>query len=409
MKPMRISNPLSHIAWLTLLVIAPTGNAAEGPDPIPTPRTETLQDYTGLVSNLLPMFGPGMLNVQTGPDWMVGKSVHDVAQAAGDTDPQRIIADGQLRYGFDEPAGPRYIKLDFPRGYVRYSNRDRSSHEEGLCTAVSPGSAGAVFTSVLNALGLPAGERGSMAVDLVMDRSVHGPDNNPSPEETCEIERMVTQGRELPNGLPVFESWARSSVSNLGSCARVLIQWPRFVPASGLIMRTRNAVIDDLALRIYELEANSNGLGPEVVLNLKLGYEREPQGFVPVVRAAFSHVLDTNAGQVEYVPLAVNPNVGVPESPAAVARVQFRAFHDPTSGAEVLEFYLPSEEVVRLSLIDVSGRDVAVLADGEYPAGWSQLRWDLRNRTGQRVPSGVYFAKLQGRKTAAILKIVVVR
>ena len=394
---------------LALLTIVPAGRAVEGPDPIPTPRTETLQDYAGLVGILLPTFGPGMLNVQTGPDWMVNKSVHDVAQAAGDTDPERIIADGPVRFGFDEPAGPRYIKLDFQRGYIRYSNRDRSSHEGVSCTAVSSGAASALFTSVLNALGLPAGERGTMAVDLVMDRSVQGPDNNPPPEETCEIERMATQGRELPNGLPVFESWARSSVSNLGTCARLLIQWPRFVLAPGLIMRTRNAVIDDLAQRIHTAEANTNGLGPEVVLNLKLGYEREPQGFVPVVRASFSHVLDTNGGQVEYVPLAVNPNVGVPDSPTAVARIQFRSFQDPAGGAEILEFYLPSQAAVRLSLIDVTGRDVAVLADGEYPAGWSQLRWDLRNRAGQKVPSGVYFAKLQGRMTGAILKIVVVR
>lgn len=49
----------------------------------------------------------------------------------------------------------------------------------------------------------------------------------------------------------------------------------------------------------------------------------------------------------------------------------------------------------RVEVFDVSGRSVALLLEGELSPGDYVVNWDRRTRTGQRAPSGVYFARFQ--------------
>ncbi len=50
---------------------------------------------------------------------------------------------------------------------------------------------------------------------------------------------------------------------------------------------------------------------------------------------------------------------------------------------------------MRLAIYDVRGRKVAALADGIHDAGAYATTWDGRDGGGGRVPSGVYFARLE--------------
>lgn len=50
---------------------------------------------------------------------------------------------------------------------------------------------------------------------------------------------------------------------------------------------------------------------------------------------------------------------------------------------------------------DVLGRQVAVLAEGEKPAGTYRIRWQAGN-----IPGGVYFYRLQAGSFTRILKMV---
>lgn len=56
------------------------------------------------------------------------------------------------------------------------------------------------------------------------------------------------------------------------------------------------------------------------------------------------------------------------------------------------EFALPREAHVRLSVIDLQGREVAVLADGTYAAGRHAATWDTN--TGRAPAAGVYFVRM---------------
>ena len=64
---------------------------------------------------------------------------------------------------------------------------------------------------------------------------------------------------------------------------------------------------------------------------------------------------------------------------------------------------------VLLSVHDVRGRRLVVLADGHHEAGAFVKRWDGRDAHGRPVASGVYFACLQAGDLTATRKMVLLR
>lgn len=52
---------------------------------------------------------------------------------------------------------------------------------------------------------------------------------------------------------------------------------------------------------------------------------------------------------------------------------------------------------LRLSVLDLSGRRIAVLADGFFSAASHSIVWDGKNTRGGNAPSGTYLVRLQGR------------
>jgi len=84
-------------------------------------------------------------------------------------------------------------------------------------------------------------------------------------------------------------------------------------------------------------------------------------------------------------------------SPVAVAggglRID-RVIPNPIAHAGVLRFALPAEGPVSLRVFDASGRQVRALFDGFLPAGSHEARWNRTSDAGERVPPGIYFARL---------------
>jgi hypothetical protein len=76
------------------------------------------------------------------------------------------------------------------------------------------------------------------------------------------------------------------------------------------------------------------------------------------------------------------------------------ALPNPARGAMRLRFGLPAAADVRLEVLDIQGRHVHELARGAREAGWHELTWEGRSRTGVKVAPGVYFVRLSagGRK-----------
>ncbi len=77
---------------------------------------------------------------------------------------------------------------------------------------------------------------------------------------------------------------------------------------------------------------------------------------------------------------------------------------NPAAGRTVLRFALGGPATVRLRLFDVLGREVAVLADGERPAGTHEVTVDAA-----RLAAGVYVARLDAGRAVVTQRLVVVR
>jgi hypothetical protein len=57
-----------------------------------------------------------------------------------------------------------------------------------------------------------------------------------------------------------------------------------------------------------------------------------------------------------------------------------------------VEFALPREAKIRVSVVDVRGREVAELANARYTTGVHSVTWNRESKTG-RIAAGLYFVR----------------
>ncbi len=135
----------------------------------------------------------------------------------------------------------------------------------------------------------------------------------------------------------------------------------------------------------------------------------------PQVEGATTFVVDRNAapGQEQWYRLSgvrADGQSFVFGPIAALAPAGLTAFAlaplspNPSSGSSRVEFSLPTSAHVRLTLTDVQGRDVAVLADGMRAAG----RYTAALEAGDLHP-GMYFVRLQAQGVDLTRRLAVVR
>ncbi len=78
---------------------------------------------------------------------------------------------------------------------------------------------------------------------------------------------------------------------------------------------------------------------------------------------------------------------------------------NPVRGSGLVGFALPAAASVRLSVLDVQGREVATLAEGDFAAGRHQVRWEHAGGAGP----GLYFVRLQAAGRTLVRRTVVMR
>jgi len=81
---------------------------------------------------------------------------------------------------------------------------------------------------------------------------------------------------------------------------------------------------------------------------------------------------------------------------------------NPTANGTAITFTLPVEARVRLSVVDVQGRVVAILADGVQPAGRFVTRWSGDGPAG-RLGAGVYFLRYDTPQRTFTRRLVIAR
>ncbi|MBZ0269642.1 cadherin-like domain-containing protein, partial [bacterium] len=81
---------------------------------------------------------------------------------------------------------------------------------------------------------------------------------------------------------------------------------------------------------------------------------------------------------------------------------------NPTRGAAQVEFTVPHDARVAITVYDVTGRQVATLANDRFESGRYRLAWDGEDR-GRRVAPGVYFVRFVSEGARFARRLVVVR
>jgi hypothetical protein len=114
-------------------------------------------------------------------------------------------------------------------------------------------------------------------------------------------------------------------------------------------------------------------------------------------RANFLVGVYAQGGLVAVGPGAGGPRTGFVEPPSP----------NPAQGGVRFQFAVPATGPVRVDVLDVAGRVVAVLADDVRRPGTYSLSWSGRTGAGRRAASGVYFVRLQMPGFAASRKVAV--
>jgi hypothetical protein len=113
------------------------------------------------------------------------------------------------------------------------------------------------------------------------------------------------------------------------------------------------------------------------------------------------HVLRDGAGGTTGVPFEV-----VRVSAAHVFALG-RPSPNPATESVAWSFTLPEAGAARLTVLDLRGAEVRVLARGPHAAGAHAGAWDLRDARGRRVRPGIYFVRLEGARRVAIARVAV--
>jgi hypothetical protein len=136
--------------------------------------------------------------------------------------------------------------------------------------------------------------------------------------------------------------------------------------------------------------------------------------FAAATGAPLAGPLDTGLPPVEVAfdrsaNVVAAPLPGVPAAGDAHALRLAAPWPQPASGAMRGRLALARAARVHVEILDLAGRSIRRLGDGEWAAGERELAWDLRDAGGRRVPPGVYVLFARAGEMSLSQRVVVTR
>lgn len=104
---------------------------------------------------------------------------------------------------------------------------------------------------------------------------------------------------------------------------------------------------------------------------------------------------------------AITPDSRETGPPAAFQLYQ--NYPNPFNPATTIRYYISTTSSVKLAIYDITGKPVAILANGTQFPGEYAVQWNGVNDSGQPAGSGVYFARLQAGQFFAARKMILLR
>lgn len=112
-----------------------------------------------------------------------------------------------------------------------------------------------------------------------------------------------------------------------------------------------------------------------------------------------------NGGQDVYY-TRITPDISLGVNDYVVNNpLQFISYPNPFSNQTTIEFNVPSEEQVTISVIDVQGRKITTLFN-ERTSGKQTVEWNGTNGAGAEISSGIYFITITSENNNYVSKII---
>ena len=84
-------------------------------------------------------------------------------------------------------------------------------------------------------------------------------------------------------------------------------------------------------------------------------------------------------------------------------------YPNPFNPTTEIQYELPNESLVNITIYDVVGRKIKSLVNQEQSAGSYSLQWDATNNVGEVVPAGMYIYTIQAGKYTSTKKMVLLK
>jgi hypothetical protein len=102
--------------------------------------------------------------------------------------------------------------------------------------------------------------------------------------------------------------------------------------------------------------------------------------------------------------LGVNEGLSVP-----VVYVLHQNYPNPFNPVTTLQYDIPEDAMVNITIYDMMGRQVKSLVNGSQTAGYKSIQWDATNNTGQPVSAGLYLYTIQAGQFRQTKKMVLLK
>jgi hypothetical protein len=153
----------------------------------------------------------------------------------------------------------------------------------------------------------------------------------------------------------------------------------------------------------------------------------DPKGTTPLATLIGTEYADTDVvvGTTYYYRLSAydfagNESAFSPEITTLITHVQENAgvptefalqqnYPNPFNPETSIQYQLPLPGHVRLSIYTVLGQEIRTLVDRSQPAAYHTVVWDGRDNTGNPMPSGVYFYRIESGGFTAVKKMLLMK
>ena len=86
-----------------------------------------------------------------------------------------------------------------------------------------------------------------------------------------------------------------------------------------------------------------------------------------------------------------------------------KTYPNPISSSVTIIYSIPQSTKVSLKIVDIMGRPIKTLVNGEIAAGSYNIQWNVDDEKGRSVPTGIYFLRMEGGDYLQTKKLIVTK